>query len=58
MRLGVHHYVSRLLDYFESADHFYMVLELHRGGSLLQYLADRNYYLPESRARVLAEQLA
>jgi hypothetical protein len=33
-RLGVHHYVGRLLDYFNSKEYFYMVLECENGGTL------------------------
>ena len=35
MKLGVHHYVGRLLDYFISEDYVYLVLEYEQGGTLL-----------------------
>ena len=34
MRLGVHHYVGRLLDYFNSNEYYYQVFELELGGTL------------------------
>lgn len=34
MRLGVHHYVSRLLDYFDSKLYYYLVFEIENGGTL------------------------
>jgi serine/threonine protein kinase len=47
MRIGVHHYVGRLLDYFESEDYFYMILEEELGGTLEQYITDRKNYISE-----------
>lgn len=58
MRLGVHHYVGRLIDYFDSEYYFYMVLELESGGTLLQYITERKNFIPEQRCRVLAQKLA
>ncbi len=40
MRLGVHHYVGRLLDYFDSEEQFYMIFELENGGTLFDYIKD------------------
>ena len=54
MRLGVHHYVTRLLDFFECSEYYYMVLELESGGSLLQYLQVRNQYITEQASRMIA----
>ena len=34
MKLGVHHYVGRLLDYFYSDLYVYLVLEYEQGGTL------------------------
>jgi serine/threonine protein kinase len=58
MRLGVHHYVTRLLDFFECPEYYYMVLELESGGSLLQYLKVRNQYITEQASRMIALKLA
>jgi serine/threonine protein kinase len=51
MRLGVHPQLTRLLDYFESSEYYYMILELETGGSLLQCLAERNNFIEESRCK-------
>ena len=58
MRLGIHHYVGRLLDYFHSEDYFYMVLQLECGGTLLQYTKERNNYIDERRCKDIALKLA
>lgn len=58
MRLGVHHYVGRLLDYFDSEDQFYMIFELENGGTLFDYIKDYHNMIPEARCRVIAQKLA
>jgi serine/threonine protein kinase len=54
MKLGVHHYVSRLVDYFSDPIYSYLVLELESGGTLLQYISEHNNYIPESRCKSIA----
>lgn len=58
MKLGVHYYITRLIDYFETSEYFYMVLEHEGGGNLLNYLSERNNYISESKCRVIAQKLA
>jgi serine/threonine protein kinase len=58
MRMGVHNYVVRLLDSFRTATEFNMVLEWERGGTLQNYLVDRNNLLKEVRAKDIAHKLA
>lgn len=58
MRLAVHHYVARLLDWFESPQYTYLVLELEQGGTLLQYIQERNNFVAEQRCKSIAQKLA
>ncbi len=58
MRLAVHHYVGRLLDWFENSQYTYLVLELESGGTLLQYIQERNNFVLESRCKSIAQKLA
>jgi serine/threonine protein kinase len=58
MRLGVHHYVGRLLDYFDSNEYFYQVFELEHGGTLASYTKEYQNIIPEARCRVITQKLA
>ena len=58
MRMCVHQYVIRILDSFRTLDEFHMVVERESGGTLYNYLAERNYLLKEGRAREIAHKLA
>jgi ser/thr/tyr protein kinase RAD53 len=49
--MSKHPNVVRLVDFFEDADNFYLVLELMSGGDLFDYLKARSFRLPEDRAR-------
>ena len=51
MKMSKHPNVVRLVDFFEDADNFYLVLELMNGGDLFDYLKARSFRLPEDRAR-------
>jgi serine/threonine protein kinase len=51
MKMSKHPNVVRLVDFFEDADNFYLVLELMSGGDLFDYLKARSFRLPEDRAR-------
>lgn len=43
----------KLVDLFESADHYYIVLEYMQGKDLFDYISKRNYQLPEERAKAI-----
>lgn len=45
MKISVHKNVTRLIDYFDSSDYFYLVYELESWGTLTKYLYDHNQYL-------------
>lgn len=52
-----HPNVVRLVDIFENADTFFLVLEYMGGGDLFDYLKTRSFRLPEERARDISLQL-
>ena len=58
MRLGVHHYVGRLLDYFDSKQYYYQVFELENGGTLAEYTKEYQNIIPEARCKTIAQKLA
>jgi len=58
MRMGIHQNVVRLLDSFRTATEFNLVLEWERGGTLQNYLVERNNLLKEVRAKDIAQKLA
>lgn len=51
MKMSKHPNVVRLVDFFEDADNFYLVLELMNGGDLFDYLKARSFRLQEERAK-------
>jgi serine/threonine protein kinase len=58
MRLcGDHHYVADFVDLFESATHFYLVMEMASGGELFDRLITRGPYT-EAHAAVLIREVA
>ncbi len=56
--MSKHPNVVRLVDFFEDADCFYLVLELMSGGDLFDYLKLRQFRLTEERAKEITYQLA
>jgi serine/threonine protein kinase len=58
MKMSKHPNVVRLMDFFEDADCFYLVLELMSGGDLFDYLKLRQFRLSEERAKEITHQLA
>jgi MAP/microtubule affinity-regulating kinase len=46
-----HDNLIQLVDLFESASYYYIVLEHMRGKDLFDYLKNRNFKLPEERVR-------
>ena len=47
-----------MIEIFETPTHYYMALDLIQGKDLFDYLAERNYALPEARACHIIFQLA
>jgi hypothetical protein len=47
MKSSVHHYVTRIIDYFIDQEHTYFVMELEHGGTLKDYLTLNGNGLPE-----------
>jgi serine/threonine protein kinase len=45
MKMGKHPNVVRLIDVFEDAENFYLVLEYMGGGDLFDYLKSRSFKL-------------
>lgn len=52
-----HPNIVKLVDLFENADYYYIVLEYMAGNDLFDYLQHRNFKLGESRAREVAMQI-
>jgi len=52
-----HQNIIKLLDLFESSNHYFIVLEYMQGKDLFDYIAKRNYSLPEERAKVVIFQV-
>ncbi len=50
MKMCKHPNIVRLVDLFESADSFYLVLEYMGGGDLFDYLKIRKFRISEERA--------
>ena len=46
-----HPSIIKLLDLFESSEHYYIVLEYMQGKDLFDYIAKRDYRLCEDRAK-------
>ena len=51
MKMCKHPNIVRLVDLFENADHFFLVLEYMGGGDLFDYLKARQFRLSEERAK-------
>jgi serine/threonine protein kinase len=49
-----HPNIIKLLDLFENADYYYIVLEYMEGKDLFDYLKNRNFQISEKRAREIA----
>lgn len=58
MKMVVHDSVLRLVDYFETSNALLMVLEHEQGGSLFEYMRERNFFIPEQRAKTIALKIA
>lgn len=53
-----HPNIIKLLDLFENADYYYIVLEYMEGKDLFDYLKARNFQISERRGRELVLQIA
>ena len=47
MKMAQHPNLIRLFDIFETSTHYYIVIELCLGGDLYDYLAVRDFRIPE-----------
>jgi serine/threonine protein kinase len=47
LKMCQHPNIIKLLDIYETFDHFFIVLELMEGGDLYRYLERRNGLVPE-----------
>jgi len=52
-----HQNIIKLIDLFESSEHYFIVLEYMQGKDLFDYIAKRDYKLPEERAKVIIFQI-
>ena len=58
LKMCQHPGLSRLIDVFEDATHFYVAMEHISGKNLYDYLKARNFRLSEIRAREIMSHLA
>ena len=49
-----HPNIIKLIDLFENADYYYIVLEYMEGKDLFDYLKARSFNIPEERAKEIA----
>lgn len=54
LKMCQHPNIIKLIDIFENADYYYIVLEYMEGKDLFDYLLKRNFKISEARARELA----
>lgn len=57
LKICQHPNINRMYEIFETPSHYYMVLELISGKDMFDYLAERNYSLPEIRVCHLIYQI-
>lgn len=53
LKMCQHGNIIKLIDLFESSEHYYIVLEYMQGKDLFDYIAKRDYRLPEERAKTI-----
>ncbi len=58
LKMCQHLNIITLLDIFESAEYFFIVLECMEGGDLFDYLQRRDHYVPEAQAKAIFKQVA
>jgi serine/threonine protein kinase len=57
LKVCQHPSIIRFFDVFENQDYIYIVMELLKGGDFFSYLSDRNFTIPERRAKQIAAQI-
>jgi serine/threonine protein kinase len=57
LKVCQHPSIIRFYDVFENQDYIYIVMELLKGGDFFSYLNDRNFTIPERRAKQIAHQI-
>lgn len=58
LKMCQHPNIIKLLDLFESSENYFIVLEFMGGKDLFDYIAKRDYTLPEERAKKVIFQIA
>mmetsp|Transcript_2278 Transcript_2278/g.2217 ORF Transcript_2278/g.2217 Transcript_2278/m.2217 type:complete len:187 (-) Transcript_2278:208-768(-) len=58
LKMCQHSSIIRLLEIFESAEYFFIVLECMEGGDLFDYLEKRDHWVPEPQAKFIFKQIA
>lgn len=53
LKMCQHANIIKLIDLFESSEHYYIVLEYMQGKDLFDYIAKRDYRLSEERAKTI-----
>lgn len=57
LKMCQHQNIIKLLDLFESSEHYHIVLEIMPGKDLFDYIAKRSYTLSEERAKTIIYQV-
>lgn len=52
-----HENIINLIDLYESNEHYYIVIEFMVGKDLFDYIAKRNFMLPEERVKHIVYQI-
>jgi serine/threonine protein kinase len=58
LKMCQHPNIVRMLDVFENADYFFIVLENLKGGELHDYIEVRQFKLPENQVKEIMRQIA
>lgn len=53
LKMCQHQNIIKLVDLFENSDNHFIVLEYMAGKDLFDYIAKRDYVLPEERAKTI-----
>jgi len=53
LKMCQHQNIIKLIDLFESSENYFIVLEYMQGKDLFDYIAKRDYSLPEERAKTI-----
>lgn len=58
LKMCQHPNIIKLIDLFENADYYFIVLEYMEGKDLFDYLKKRNFEIGEARAKKIALEMA